>query len=202
GKTMKLRRHLSASAEHSRNSDLLQRHLLAERLEQLRSREQAANVVVCAQQRHALFDDVLLVLLGHLRLAHLQQLNDPARIEVDHQTDPAATFREMLDRETQATWSSWTKRKPIGSFRKELFRQRVAKRFVVEAEVFDIYARLRHARAAAGFKRVNRTIRVTLRHPATHWTTAQPLVLEKTEARKVVVSLNFFKRIPGKIFGV
>src|ERR1051325_7659444 len=70
--TMKLRRHLSAAAKDAGDSHLLQRYFLAKRFEQFWSREQAANVVVSLQQREALFDHVLLVLLGHLWLTHLQ----------------------------------------------------------------------------------------------------------------------------------
>src|SRR6185369_14812854 len=98
----------------------------------------------------------------------------------------------MLDRQTQTTRTGWSKRKPVSAAREELFGQSVAERFVVDAEVVDINTRLRHARAAAGLKRVDRPIGVTFRHPATHWTTTQPFVLKKTETRKVGVSLNLF----------
>src|ERR1051326_5018408 len=196
---MKLRRHFSAAAKDTGDSHLLQRHFLAKRFEQFGSREETANVVVSLQQREALLHNVLLVLLGHLWLAHLEQLDDPARIEIDHETDTATMLRQVLDRETQPTWTSWPERQPVRTFRKELFRQRVAKRFVVETEVFDIDTRLRHTRAAAGLERVDRSIRVTFRHPATHWATAQPLVLEKTETRKILVSLDLLAWIPREI---
>ena len=60
----------------------LQRHLFAERFEQLGRGEHAADVVVRAQQREPLLDHVLLVGFGLFDLAALDQLDDPARIEV------------------------------------------------------------------------------------------------------------------------
>src|SRR6185437_16177988 len=107
-----------------------------------------------------------------------------------------------LDRQSQTTRTSWTKRQPVSAAREELFRQRVAERFVIDAKVVDIDTRLRHARAATRFKRVDRSVGVTFRHPATHWSTTQPLVLKKSETRQVVVSLNLFAWIPRQVFGV
>ncbi len=107
--TMKLRRHLSAAAKHARDPHLLQRNFFTQRFEKFGSREQATNIFVRFQESQPLLDDVLLVLLGHLRLAHLQQLDHPTRIEIDHETDPAAMLSQVLDRETQPTWTSWSK---------------------------------------------------------------------------------------------
>ena len=58
GEAMELRRHLGAAAEHAADAHLLQRHFLAQRLEQLRRREQALDVVVRAQERQGLIDHV------------------------------------------------------------------------------------------------------------------------------------------------
>src|ERR1044072_4989251 len=98
----------------------------------------------------------------------------------------------MLDRKTQTTRTGWAKRKPVSAAWKKFFGQRVAECFVVDTKVVNINTRLRHARAAAGLKRVDRPAGVTFRHPATHWTTAQPLVLKEPKTRKVVVRLNLF----------
>src|SRR6185436_1050356 len=129
-------------------------------------------------------------------------LDDPAWIEIDHETDPAPMLGEMFDGQTQATWASWSKREPLSGAWEEFFGQRVAECFVVDAKVLDINARLRHTRAAARFKRVDRPVRVTFRHPAAHWTTAQPLVLKKSETRQIFIRLNLFTRVPRKVFGV
>src|SRR6185369_17111286 len=125
-----------------------------------------------------------------------------ARIEIDEETDPATMLRQMLDRQTQTTRTGWSKRKPVSAAREEFFGQRVAERFVVDTKVVNIDTRLRHARAAAGFKRVDRPIGVTFRHPTPHWTTTQPLVLKKSKTRQVVVGVNFFAWIPRQIFRV
>ena len=55
-----------------------------------------------------LFDDMLLVLFGHLDLVHLDELDDPARIKINHETDSAAILRQMFDGEPQATWPGWS----------------------------------------------------------------------------------------------
>src|SRR6185503_3482305 len=106
--TMKLRRHLSAATEHASDPHLLQRDFLTQRFEKFGSREQTTNIFVRLQERQALLDDVLLVLLGHLRLAHLEQLDNPARIKIDHETDAAAMLSQVFDCETQTTWTSWS----------------------------------------------------------------------------------------------
>src|SRR5215213_267746 len=111
-------------------------------------------------------------------------------------------LREMFDCQTQTTRRGWPKRQPVSATWKEFSGQCVTERFVVDAKVVDIDARLRHARAAACFKRVDRSLGVTLRHPTTHRTTAQPLILKKTETRQVVVSLNLLAWIPREVFGV
>ena len=98
---VELRRHLRAAAEDARDPELLERDLLAERLEQLRRREQAADASWALQQGQGLVDHVLLVrsIIGHL--AHLDELDDPARVEVHHEADAAAVLREVLDGEAQ-----------------------------------------------------------------------------------------------------
>src|SRR6185436_3755305 len=107
---MKLRCHLSAATKHTGDTHLLERYFFTQRFEQFRRRKQATNTVMRFQQSKTLLDDVLLVLLGHLRLAHLDQLNDPAWIEIDEETDPATMLREMFDCQTQTTRTSWSKR--------------------------------------------------------------------------------------------
>src|ERR1700693_2422126 len=98
---MELRRHLRAAAEHPCNAHLLQRYLLAKSFQQFGRGEQAADIVR-AQQREPLFDDVQLVGLGLVEFAALEELDDPARIEIGHETDAAAVLRQMLDSQTEA----------------------------------------------------------------------------------------------------
>ena len=47
----------------------------------------------CAQQRQRLIDDVTLVGLHLIHLPVLDQLDHPARIEIDHEADAAAMLR-------------------------------------------------------------------------------------------------------------
>ncbi len=78
---------------------------------------------------------------------------------------------------------------PVGALRESVVGQRVAEQLVVDAEVVDVDARLRHAGAAAGLERVDRPV---LRRPfGTQRRTgaaAQPLVLERAELVEVVVA--------------
>ena len=75
--------------------------LQRERLEQLRRREHALDVVAGLQDRHRLIDDVILVRLEVLAPPLLDQLDHPARIEVHAERDAAAMLREMFDRQAQ-----------------------------------------------------------------------------------------------------
>jgi hypothetical protein len=73
-----------------------------ERLEQLWRREHASDVVAGAQDCDRLIDDVILVRLEVLVPPLLNQLDDPARIEIDAETDASAVLREMFHREAKA----------------------------------------------------------------------------------------------------
>ena len=48
------------------------------------------------QQRQGLIDDVLLVALHRVHAPHLEQLDDPARIQIHHEADPTAMLRQVL----------------------------------------------------------------------------------------------------------
>ena len=90
-----LRRELGAAGEDAGDARLADRraHRLEpqrQRLEQLRRREHAADVVAGLEDRHRLIDDVILVGLQVLAPALLDQLDDPARIEIDAEADAAA----------------------------------------------------------------------------------------------------------------
>ena len=75
-------------------------------------------------------------------------------------------LREMLDREAQPARPARPDVQPVGSLREELVGQRVAEVLVVDAEVVDVDARLRHAGAAAGFEGVDRRGRQTPSAPS------------------------------------
>ena len=133
--------------------ELLERDLLAERLEQLRRREQAADVVVRAQQRERLVDHVLLVASAMSRMS-------PALRSLITQRGSRSTMKQMPPR-CWARCSTARRRRrgplgptvqPVGALGEELLGQRVAEGLVVDAEVVDVDARLRHAGRAAGLE--------------------------------------------------
>ena len=53
------------------------------------------------QQDQRLVDHVLLVALHLRHVSALDELDHPARVEVDHEADPAAVLAQVLDREPQ-----------------------------------------------------------------------------------------------------
>ena len=79
---------------------LLQRH--GQRVEQLGRGEHAADVVPGREDRDGLVDAVLLVRFQVLHPALLDQLDDPARIQVDAEADAAAILRQVFHRQPQS----------------------------------------------------------------------------------------------------
>ena len=111
-------------------------------------------IVVRLEQRERLVDDVLLVRL-HLSISPpLDELDHPARVEVEHEADAAAMLGEVLDGEAQAARAASGRpaasRRPCGKY---VVGQRVAEHLVVDAEVVDVDARLRHARCCRRSRR-------------------------------------------------
>ena len=84
-----------------------------ERLEQFRRGEHAPDVVPRLENGHRLIDDVRLVGLEVLAPAFLDQLDDPARIEVDAEADAAAILREVLDRQPQPPRARRPEHQPV-----------------------------------------------------------------------------------------
>ena len=91
--------------------------LQRQRLQQLRRREHAADVVAGAEDRDRLVDDVVLVGLEVIHPALLDQLDDPARIEIDREADAAAVLRQMLDRQPQPARTARPQHQPVGALR-------------------------------------------------------------------------------------
>src|SRR5262249_43961720 len=103
--SMELRSHLGATAEHALDASLLERDTLAQRFEQLGRREHALDVMRL-QNRQRLIDTVTLILLCPRDVALLEQLDHPARIEIDAEADAAAVLAQMLDRQPQPAWAT------------------------------------------------------------------------------------------------
>ena len=142
------------------------------------------------QDRHRLVDDVILVGLEVLAPPLLDQLDDPAWIEIDAETDPAAILRQVLDRQAQPPRSGRTEHQPVGAFREVLVGQRRAEQLVVGAEIVAGDARLRRAGRAAGLEDEHRLAGQASRDPALHRSAAQPLVLERPQTFQVAEPLD------------
>ena len=98
---------------------------------------------------------MLLVEICFLNFAALDELDDPAGIEIDTEGDAAAVLGEVLDGQAQAARAAWAEHEPITSWGKCLILQGLGKVFVVDAEVFDLQAALGDAGGAAGFEDVH-----------------------------------------------
>ena len=109
----------------------------AQCLDQLRRAEHALHFVSCAENRERLIDAVLLVRFELLHPAFLDELDDPARIEVDAEADAAAVLGQMLDGQPQASRPRGPKHQPIRPMREILLGQRVAEKRIVGPEIFD-----------------------------------------------------------------
>src|SRR5690606_12325051 len=113
-----LRRELGSARKDAGDTDLGQTRAPflepeGERIEQLRRREHALDVVTGRQDRDRLIDAVLLVLFEVFHPPLLDQLHDPARIEIDAEADAAAILTQMLDRQTQPTRTRRTEHQPV-----------------------------------------------------------------------------------------
>src|SRR5579871_1829729 len=128
---------------------------------------------------------MLLVGLGLVDLASLDQLDDPSRVEIDHEADAAAVLAEVLDGQTQTSRAAGPDHDPVGAARKEFVGKRLAEGLVVDAEVVDVDAGFGDTGAAAGFKCVDGVAGIGFGHPTADGTSAQPLVLKKAEAIEV-----------------
>src|SRR6185295_5253901 len=145
---------------------------------------------------------MLLVLLSHLWLPHLEQLDYPARIEIDHEADTAAILGQMLNGQAQTTWPGRTKRQPVSALRKKLIRKRVTECLVVKPKILDVDPRFWNAGTAAGFEGVHGTFGITARYPAPHRATTQPFVLEGSQLIKILIRLNSLAGIPTELLRV
>ena len=90
---------------------LLQRR--GQRFEQLGRGEHAADVVAGAEDRDRLVDAMLLVGFEVLHPALLDQLDDPARIEIDAEANAAAMLGQMLDRQPQPPRARGAQHQPV-----------------------------------------------------------------------------------------
>ena len=114
-------------------------------------------------------------------IARLDQLVDPARVEVDVEGDAAAVLGQVLDRQAQTARPGGTEHQPVAALGEALVREGLAEELVVGLEVLDVDPALGQAGRAAGLEDVERPVGQPLRHPAPDRPAAQPLVLEMAE---------------------
>ncbi len=203
-KPVPLRRELGAAGKNAGDAGLANRRSRRlepqrQRLEQLRRREHAADVVTGLEYRDRLIDDVALVGLEVIHPAFLDELDDPSRIEIDAERDAAAELREMLDRQSKTAGTRGAQHQPVRAFREVLVRQRRAEQLVIGAEILERHAGLRNARRAAGLEHIRRLAGESLRDPALHGTAAQPFVLECRKPRQVAEPADLLPRIPSEL---
>ena len=70
------------------------------------------------EQRQRLVDDVALVRLHLIHLARLDELDDPARVEVHAEADAAAMLGQMFDGQPQAARAGGADHEPVAPFGK------------------------------------------------------------------------------------
>ena len=125
----------------------------------------------------------------------LNELDDPARVEIDAEADTATVLGEMLDREPQPPRPRRPEHQPVGAAREVFIGERVAELLVIGAEVAHVDARLRHAGGATGLEDIGGLAGKALGDPARHRATPEPFVLERGELLQVVVILDLGDRI-------
>src|SRR5262249_20033454 len=104
--TRVLRREFSSAREDACNARRLDAgpavlEFLGERFEQLWRGEHTADLVSRPEPRYPLLDYMRLVLLQRGELSPLDQLDHPARVEVNTKTNTAAVLTQVLDRQPQ-----------------------------------------------------------------------------------------------------
>src|SRR5687767_6060312 len=134
--------------------------------------------------------------LGHR--AALDQLDDPARIEIDAETDSAAMLAEMFDRQPETAWSRRPEHQPVRPLRKIRIRQSLRQHLVIDPKIVDHHPALRDAGRTARLEDIRGLVRVRFRHPAAHRTASKPLILEMSETREISEPVHIFPGIPSR----
>jgi hypothetical protein len=136
------------------------------------------NIFVRPEQRKPLLYDVLLVGFGHIGSVRLDELYNPARVQVDKEAYTSPVLCEVFDREAQAAWACRTYGEPVCPFWKSIVGKRMAERLVIDSEILYVDPRFWHARAPARLKDIDRFIRISSGHPSADRPAAQPFVLK------------------------
>src|SRR5947209_2138809 len=98
---------------------------------------------------------MLLVAVGFVELAVFQQLDDPARVEIDTEANAAAELGEVLDGQPQSPRTGRPEHQPMAATWEMLVRQRLRHYLVIDPVVLDDDSRFRHTGRASGLKDIN-----------------------------------------------
>src|SRR5262245_51802722 len=142
---------------------------------------------------------MLLVRLEMFHPALIDQLDYPARVEVDAEADATAMLTEMLDGQAEAPWSGRPEHQPVRTLGKVLLWESLAEQLVIGAKVVGRHTTLRHAGSPARFEHVDRLVSVRLWHPAPHGPAAQPIVLAQAELAQVLESADIFSWVKAQL---
>src|SRR5688572_23305777 len=107
----------------------------------------------------------------------------------------------MFNREAQAARTGWAEHEPVCAGRERLILQGLREIFVVDAEVFDLEARLGDASGTAGFKDVHRATHQASWKPAAHRSAAEPVIFKVAKLREVGVAGDGLARVPVPLPG-
>ena len=130
-----------------------------------------------------------------LHPAFFDQLDHPARIQINTKTNPTAHLSQMLDRQPQTTRARRTQHQPVTALRKVLIRQRLAKQRVVRSEVIHDHSAFGNTGRTTGFKNVSRAICMILHPPSLNRTTAKPIIFKCRKLFQIVIALDFCQRV-------
>ena len=150
---------------------------------------------MAAEDGQGLIDAMLFVEIGFLNFAALEELDDPARVEIDAEGDAAAMLGEMLDGQAQPARAGGAEHEPVGSLGEGLVGERVAEILVIDAEIVDLKAALGDAGRTAGLEDVDRLARQPLGQPPAHRAAAKPVIFEVGQFPEVGIAVDFLARV-------
>ena len=143
---------------------------------------------------------MLLVRFQVLGPALVDELDHPARIEVDAEADASSVLGEVLDGQAQAPGTRRAEHQPVGPPGEVLLGKVVAEELVVGAEVVYRDAALGDSSCSTGLEDVDGLVGEGLGHPAADRPAPQPRIFEEGELPQILKTLDVFARIEVQLF--
>src|SRR4029077_9183370 len=119
----------------------------------------------------------------------LDQLDHPARIEVDAKADPPSMLCQMFDRQPEPPGTARPEHQPVASLGKLVVGKRLAEHLVVDLPIVDLHTTFGNTRGTAGLKDIDRFALEPLGNPTLDWSAPQPFVFELGEFLQVVETM-------------